>query len=948
MEGPDIPGPKVWLDLNRKCEAKIIAFLNKNKERSSWLKQYVEDCKVKLGAADPEPTFVPKTPAQPKRGGRRVKASLASKDGDNDVSNNSTRSTRATRGAKRDVTVTPEKIENVVQDIDTTEKDTVSYTPPPKKANISIPDKSVVFSAEPVNATYSSQDSLVDESSSSSTANATFEVGSQQKVDNNATFEAEPSTGVSNATFEKENKNEEVCQDSFTENEQFIQAEAVVKPAEVAVNNIVEILKNVQKEEEKMPSPIPAPRSINKTAVQDEVDSKPSRSTRTKAKNDTSTASTGDASTNKTKDDENAVDVSVKRSTRTKAKNDTSTASIEGEDSAQPTRSTRTRQKNIPCPEETNPAVVQEIVEDARAVRSTRTKQKQLAQTCSESALTKGAASPRVRELAAQVHSPALKNSKSPKKVGYTGSPVSDRVKVFEQAMRDSAGLKTKVVKEIVLKKQSRNSNRRSSIADSLSRVSAARNLSVNDVLTEQEVNIVNPATKKGPTIKKNYSPVAATSSSNLNNSRAPAGKVVRPGRKVFASGGRGVSPATGPRSGSNTGSSSNLMRSRSRLDIIERNGRITPSKGNAPNNLVKNGITSFLPSKPKGPTLEEIQEQKDDERKMKEQREIEAKQRREDQMKNKMEEQKNKREERIRRVQEARQKQESQREDKLRKNQEKDKEEKLAMLKKREENLKAEAEKRKKENEMKLKEAEEKRSREDEERLARKDQLDMEKREDERRKDEEQKKRKQKEDEERKKKMQDEDKRKRQEEQRREDEKRKGEEDKKRAAAAQQERIVREREEMKKIKEREATRQAELNSTYNKPSDATLNKTQTMDQSNAGVSSYDMTPARHELPPEPSKDEDNYGLDDLKSGEDTDDEDCPRKQVPKWAEGTQLRTALLKQCYMGPDLDKIFCTVEMPDLSTMFDHQRKRFFKRTSSAVWETPPESFKHSKRW
>ena len=152
------------------------------------------------------------------------------------------------------------------------------------------------------------------------------------------------------------------------------------------------------------------------------------------------------------------------------------------------------------------------------------------------------------------------------------------------------------------------------------------------------------------------------------------------------------------------------------------------------------------------------------------------------------------------------------------------------------------------------------------------------------------------------------------------------------------------------------------------------------------------MTPARHELPPEPSKDEDNYGkiitdhllnfksnpncyvkhlknfyigLDDLKSDEDTDDEDCPRKEVPKWAEGTQLRTALLKQCYMGPDLDKIFTTVEMPDLSTMFDHQRKRycvfyslerfysfslysFFKRTSSACWETPPESFKHSKRW
>merc|ERR1712129_351687 len=133
-------------------------------------------------------------------------------------------------------------------------------------------------------------------------------------------------------------------------------------------------------------------------------------------------------------------------------------------------------------------------------------------------------------------------------------------------------------------------------------------------------------------------------------------------------------------------------------------------------------------------------------------------------------------------------------------------------------------------------------------------------------------------------------------------------------------------------IKEREAVRQAEMNTTQTKPTDTTLNRTQTLDQSQAGVSSYDMTPARHELPPEPSQAEDNYGLDDLKSDEDTDDEDCPRKQAPKRAEGTQLRTSLLKQCYMGPDLDKIFFTVEMPDLSAMFANQRKRFFKRTSS----------------
>ena len=89
----------------------------------------------------------------------------------------------------------------------------------------------------------------------------------------------------------------------------------------------------------------------------------------------------------------------------------------------------------------------------------------------------------------------------------------------------------------------------------------------------------------------------------------------------------------------------------------------------------------------------------------------------------------------------------------------------------------------------------------------------------------------------------------------------------------------------------------------------------------------------------------DNYGLEDLHSDGGTDDEDRPRKQVPKWAEGSDLMTALLNQCSMPPD--QIFATVETPDLSSMFTQQRKRFFKRTSSACWEQPPQtkSLKHA---
>ena len=139
----------------------------------------------------------------------------------------------------------------------------------------------------------------------------------------------------------------------------------------------------------------------------------------------------------------------------------------------------------------------------------------------------------------------------------------------------------------------------------------------------------------------------------------------------------------------------------------------------------------------------------------------------------------------------------------------------------------------------------------------------------------------------------------------------------------------------------------ARLDETYNKDSPpsnqhaqpANPNSTFTKENkqiskvANTTVSSYDITPARHELPPEELIDEDNYDIAGLRSDEDTDDEDHPRKKIPKWAQSTLFRTAIMKQAFNPPDLDKIFfvmsATIDLPEIFKESEPKR-RYFKRT------------------
>ncbi|XP_070553827.1 inner centromere protein A-like isoform X2 [Ptychodera flava] len=107
------------------------------------------------------------------------------------------------------------------------------------------------------------------------------------------------------------------------------------------------------------------------------------------------------------------------------------------------------------------------------------------------------------------------------------------------------------------------------------------------------------------------------------------------------------------------------------------------------------------------------------------------------------------------------------------------------------------------------------------------------------------------------------------------------------------------------------------------------LNTTITMESE-----SYELTPQRTYKPAT----EDNYDIGDLGSDDSTDDEDAPRKKIPKWAQGAALKATLLNQEFRPPNLDELFDAVDPPDLALMFKKKRSRFFKRTSSAVWDSP----------
>lgn len=109
-----------------------------------------------------------------------------------------------------------------------------------------------------------------------------------------------------------------------------------------------------------------------------------------------------------------------------------------------------------------------------------------------------------------------------------------------------------------------------------------------------------------------------------------------------------------------------------------------------------------------------------------------------------------------------------------------------------------------------------------------------------------------------------------------------------------------------------------------------------TVDVQSPACTSYQMTPQGHRAPPKINPD--NYGM-DLNSDDSTDDESHPRKPIPSWARGAQLSQAILHQYYHPPNLLELFGTIRQLDLEDIFKKSKPRYHKRTSSAVWNSPP---------
>lgn len=84
-----------------------------------------------------------------------------------------------------------------------------------------------------------------------------------------------------------------------------------------------------------------------------------------------------------------------------------------------------------------------------------------------------------------------------------------------------------------------------------------------------------------------------------------------------------------------------------------------------------------------------------------------------------------------------------------------------------------------------------------------------------------------------------------------------------------------------------------------------------------------------------------NYDINDLESGDDTDDDEEPSKPIPEWAKEPHLKQKALRQCHKLINYTKLFRASSQNEiiLENIFKIKRKKFTERSSSAIWNSPP---------
>uniref|UniRef100_A0A915P564 INCENP_ARK-bind domain-containing protein n=1 Tax=Meloidogyne floridensis TaxID=298350 RepID=A0A915P564_9BILA len=102
-------------------------------------------------------------------------------------------------------------------------------------------------------------------------------------------------------------------------------------------------------------------------------------------------------------------------------------------------------------------------------------------------------------------------------------------------------------------------------------------------------------------------------------------------------------------------------------------------------------------------------------------------------------------------------------------------------------------------------------------------------------------------------------------------------------------------------------------------------------------ISMYDMTKEKEFLP----STENDYNVDDLSSGDETDNDEQPRKIVPKWAlkENILARTQQIHRLLTKDQIERHFGRINQPTAQELFKGYKKNYPpRRASSSQWSSP----------